>query len=72
MTPEAKAKELYTKMKRQQRGPGIEAADGNAKRSALICCDEIIAAIDFDWMEVQNLEREHAYWQAVRQHIANQ
>jgi len=42
------------------------------KQCALICCDEIIAAIDFDWMEVQNLERGRAYWQAVKQHIANQ
>jgi len=48
-------------------------ADGaRARACALICCDEIIAALDFDWMEVQNLDREHAYWVGVKQHIENQ
>lgn len=46
MTPEEKAKELLFQMKRQQRGPGIEAAQGNAKRSAIVCCDEILAYLE--------------------------
>jgi len=33
--------------------------------------DEITQAIDFDWMEVQNLDREHAYWDKVKQEIEN-
>ena len=41
----------------------------NAKQCALICVDEIDKAIDFDWMEVQNLDREHDYWDRVREHI---
>jgi hypothetical protein len=36
---------------------------------ALIAVDEIIKAIDFDWMEVQNLESEHRYWQEVKKEI---
>jgi hypothetical protein len=41
----------------------------NAKESALIAVDEIIKAINFDWMDVQNLESEHRYWQEVKQEI---
>jgi hypothetical protein len=33
--------------------------------------NEIIKAIDFDWMEVQNLEQQHRYWQEVKQEIEN-
>ena len=40
-----------------------------AKECALIAVDEIINAIDFDWMEIQNLDREHAYWHQVKQEI---
>jgi len=40
-----------------------------AKQCALICVDEIIEAINFDWMEEQNLDRQHAYWQEVRKEI---
>jgi hypothetical protein len=39
------------------------------KQCALIAVDEIIKAIDFDWMEVQNLESVHRYWQEVKQEI---
>ena len=42
-----------------------------AKQCALIAVDEIIKAINFDWMEVQNLESEHRYWQEVKQEIEN-
>ncbi len=40
-----------------------------AKQCALICVDEIDNAIDFDWMEVQNLDREHAFYEAVKNEI---
>ena len=36
---------------------------------ALIAVNEIIKAINFDWMEVQNLESEHRYWQGVKEEI---
>jgi hypothetical protein len=41
----------------------------DAKQCALIAVDEILEAIDFDWMEVQNLESEHRYWTEVKQEI---
>lgn len=41
----------------------------NAKQSALIAVDEIHKAIDFDWMEVQNLESQHRFWEEVKQEI---
>jgi hypothetical protein len=40
-----------------------------AKQCALIAVDEITKAIDFDWMEVQNLDSEHRYWEKVKQEI---
>jgi len=43
----------------------------NAKQCAMIAVNEIIEAIDFDWMEVQNLESEHRYWDAVKREIKN-
>lgn len=43
----------------------------SAKESALTAVDAIQEAIDFDWMEVQNLDREHAYWNQVKQEIEN-
>jgi hypothetical protein len=42
-----------------------------AKECALITIGEIDAAIDFDWMEVQNLDREHNYWQQVKNELNN-
>jgi hypothetical protein len=39
------------------------------KKCALVAVDEIIEAIDFDWMEVQNLDSEHRYWEKVKQEI---
>ncbi len=41
----------------------------SAKQCALIAVDEIEDAIDFDWMEVQNLESQHRYWQKVKEEI---
>ena len=42
-----------------------------AKECALITVDEIDKAIDFDWMEVQNLDRIHNYWGLVKAEIEN-
>ncbi len=41
----------------------------NAKQCALICVDEIEKAIDFDWMEIQNLDRQHNYYTQLRTEI---
>ena len=71
-SPNEKAKELVDKLTLSS-----NAQDGSwmcldlAKQCALICVDEIIKAIDFDWMQVQNLERQHAYWDKVKQEIEN-
>ena len=35
----------------------------------IICVEEILKAIDFDWMEVQNLDRQHDYWNEVLTHL---
>jgi len=43
----------------------------NAKQCAMIAINKIIGAINFDWMEVQNLESEHRYWDAVKREIKN-
>lgn len=43
----------------------------NAKQCAMIAINKIIEAMDFDWMEVQNLESEHRYWDAVKREIKN-
>ncbi len=41
----------------------------DSKQCALIAVEEIEKAIDFDWMEVQNLESEHRYWQQVKEEL---
>jgi hypothetical protein len=40
-----------------------------AKHCALIAVDEIEKAIDFDWIEIQNLESEHRYWEQVKEEL---
>jgi hypothetical protein len=52
-------------------GHGCYLWKPKAKQCALIAVDEIDKAIDFDWMEVQNLDREHFYWGQVRAEIIN-
>ncbi len=70
MTPKEKAEELYRKMVYQiEWNAQPSTVKGVAKQCALIAVDEIIDAIDFDWIEVQNLDRQHAYWQEVKQEI---
>lgn len=79
MTPKEKSQDLLAKMdvihyhklvtQPQCKGLPVSMHDDQIKQCALICCDEIIQAIDFDWMEVQNLDREHAYWNEVKEEI---
>jgi hypothetical protein len=70
MTPKEKAIELVHKYVNLTDGwvYGIASWE-HKKKCALVAVDEIIEAIDFDWMEVQNLESEHRYWQEVKQEI---
>jgi hypothetical protein len=68
MTPKEKAKELVDKMLFCYQG---NLDEYTAKQCALIAVNEINKAIDFDWMEVQNLESEHRYWDKVEQEIKN-
>jgi uncharacterized protein YdbL (DUF1318 family) len=77
MTPKEKAKELIEKYLKLDIEIGGQY-DGyltmkmhDAKQCALIAVEEINKAIDFDWMEVQNLESEHRYWDKVEQEIKN-
>lgn len=49
--------------------PTIDCDNMFAKECAKRAIDEIIKAIDFDWMEIQNLDREHAYWHEVKKEI---
>lgn len=72
MTPKEKAEELFTTYRFAlsiKNAPLGNQKDLIAKQCALIAVDEITQAIDFDWMEVQNLEREHAYWDKVKEEI---
>lgn len=73
MTPQEKAKELVEKFKEHSQlmigYGGFSSRNGSAKQCALIAVDEINKAIDFDWMEVQNLESQHRFWDNVKQEI---
>jgi hypothetical protein len=72
MTPKEKAEELIDKFKPLCGGYfGGKINKVFAKQCASIAVDEIIKAIDFDWMEVQNLQQQHRYWQEVKQEIEN-
>jgi hypothetical protein len=66
LTPKEKAEQLTNKF---LLSTPITCDIEDAKRCALVAVDEIIEAIDFDWMEVQNLESEHRYWEQVKQEI---
>lgn len=70
MTPKEKAEEIYAKygeLLRKHNFRSIKAI----KECALITVNEIIEAIDFDWVEIQNLENEHRYWELVKTEIEN-
>lgn len=73
MTPQQKAKELILKygyvIRNAEDQDGFLTNANHAKECALIAVDEIEKAIDFDWMEVQNLESEHRFWNQVKQEI---
>jgi hypothetical protein len=70
MTPKEKAIDLMHKYVDLTGGWVYGIASWEYKKKcALIAVDEIIEAIDFDWMEVQNLESEHRYWQQVKEEI---
>ena len=72
MTPKEKAEELVNTFRMNVLDyEGCSINTHKAKQCASIAADEIIKAIDFDWMEVQNLEREHAYWDKVKEEIKN-
>ena len=76
MTPKEKAEQLvnsfYYALPNNGRRTGLNSTAIRYKEAikcALIAVDEIVKAIDFDWMEVQNLESEHRYWQQVENEI---
>ena len=70
MDAKEKAKELYCKYTDALNIRDLQTtANPFAKQCALIAVDEIEDAIDFDWMEVQNLESQHRYWQKVKEEI---
>ena len=72
MTPKEKAKEIYCKYADALNIRDLQTtANPFVKKCVLISVDEIDKAIDFDWMEVQNLDREHFYWGQVRAEINN-
>lgn len=66
MTPKEKAEELHNNMYHEL--PARMGRHEISKNCALIAVDEIIKAIDFHWMEVQNLDRL-AYWDKVKEEI---
>jgi hypothetical protein len=66
ISPKLKAQAIFNKMLFCYQG---HIDEYTAKQCALVAVDEIIEAIDFDWMEVQNLESEHRYWEQVKKEI---
>jgi hypothetical protein len=73
MDAKEKAEELYSKYYNRIEHTFNEDVSGFekdiVKACAMIAVDEIEDAIDFDWMEVQNLESQHRYWQKVKEEI---
>lgn len=69
MTPEEKAKKLIERFTNEVETNHFNLSLIAAKQCALICVEQIQEAIDFDWMEVQNLDRQHAYWESVKEAI---
>lgn len=72
MSAKQKAQELFSSyrfMLSLPNAPLGDMKDSIAKECALLAVTEIDEAIDFDWMEIQNLDREHAYWQQVKEEI---
>jgi hypothetical protein len=70
MTPKEKANELIDKYFNEIISfLSGEMKHRNAKKCALIAVEEIEKAIDFDWIEIQNLESEHRYWEQVKEEL---
>lgn len=81
MTPKEQATALYNKISAHiplEASFGDPVAVANikilkrhyiSKKCALTAVAEIDKAIDFDWMEIQNLDRAHAYWNEVKKEI---
>lgn len=72
MTPKEKAidlVEIYWTEVRDYKLTDPSMSKEQAKQCALVAVDEIIKAIVFDWMEVQNLDRQYAYWEQVEQEL---
>jgi len=81
MTPREKAADLVLRHYKKVSGVNMhlvskmiqffntESHFKTAKECALITVSEISAAIDFDWIAVQGLDREHAYWEDVKNEI---
>lgn len=72
MTPKDKCDELFATYRFILSFPGAPLGDNKdeaAIRCALATVNEIIQAIDFDWMEIQNLDRIHTYWELVKEEI---
>jgi hypothetical protein len=65
MTAKDKAIDLYHKYYTTLL-PNVRMRKGIAIQHALIAVEEIEKSIDFDCMEVQNLDRQHAYWEQVK------
>lgn len=72
-TPQEKAEVLVNEVLETLYDNGSLSFKGilysKAKECALITVKRINEAIDFDWMEVQNLESQHRYYDDVEQEI---
>jgi hypothetical protein len=66
MTPKEKAKELVYKFDDVME---FSTPQRFARQCALIAVDEIQKTINFDWIEIQNLESEHRFWDSVKEEI---
>jgi len=72
MTPEAKALDLYSTYRGYLSLPGAPLGDMKDQIAidiALHTIDEIQEAIDFDWMEIQNLDNTHRWWNLVKDEL---
>ena len=64
-TPAEIAKMLADEFYELQTGTVLEKSYILAINSARLAVSKVQSAVDFDWMEVQNLESEHRRWDAV-------
>lgn len=64
-TPAEIAKMLADEFYELQTGTVLEKSYILAINSARLAVSKVQSAVDFDWMEEQNLESEHRRWDAV-------